>query len=302
MAPSSVGHYLIAFAAGNLLGPIVLGRFFDAVGRRAMIAGTYLTSGVLLVVTAWLFDQGLLTALTQTIAWMVIFFFASAGASSAYLTVSEIFPLETRALAIALFYAIGAALGGITGPLLFAHLVSSGSFTQVFWGYMLGAAMMIGGGLVEGFFGIDAAGKGLEEIATPLSAVEGDGDDNGATRTGEADETDGTRERTPIGTDAGASRRAVASAQRRRDRYRLGVGAHQANWSPQPMYSLRDVEDMHIEREIQAVVALSEHGPRTRSELAAMTGARYWGPGRFIRAIRAAAAEGRSPPQLRRPL
>ncbi len=266
--PDRAPLYIIPFALGNFMGPLLLGRLFDTVGRRQMIAGTYIVSGVLLAVTAFLFKAHTFGAWGLTGAWCVIFFFASAGASSAYLTVSEIFPMETRALAIALFYAIGTALGGITGPLLFAHLVSSGSFTQVFWGYILGAAMMIGGGLVEAFLGLDVAGKRLEEIAKPLSAVEGD--------------------RTE------ATNHPAAPSQPRRDRYRLGVGAGQANWSPQPMYSLRAVEGAHIEREVQAVVqALSEHGPRTRSELAMMTGARYWGPGRFTRAIRAAAAEGR---------
>ena len=125
VSSGSVGYYLIAFAIGNFLGPLVLGRLFDVVGRRPMIAGTYLTSGLMLIITAWLFDRGVLSAETQTIAWMVIFFFASAGASSAYLTVSEIFPMETRALAIAFFYAVGTGLGGIIGPVLFGNLIAT---------------------------------------------------------------------------------------------------------------------------------------------------------------------------------
>ncbi len=116
MAAASVGLYLLPFAAGNFLGPLLLGRFFDTIGRKIMISGTYILSGALLAVTAYLFDQGTLTATTQTIAWVIIFFFASAGASAAYLTVSEIFPMETRAMAIALFYAIGTGVGGISGP------------------------------------------------------------------------------------------------------------------------------------------------------------------------------------------
>ena len=123
--PASVGWYIIPFAIGNFLGPLVLGRLFDSVGRKPMIAGTYILSGVLLIVTAFLFKAGVWTATTQTAAWSVIFFFASAGASSAYLTVSEIFPMETRALAIAFFYAVGTAIGGITGPLLFGKLVET---------------------------------------------------------------------------------------------------------------------------------------------------------------------------------
>ena len=119
--PASVGYYIIPFAIGNFLGPLVLGRLFDSVGRKPMIAGTYILSGVLLIVTAFLFKADVWTAETQTAAWCVIFFFASAGASSAYLTVSEIFPMETRAMAIAFFYAVGTAVGGITGPLLFGQ-------------------------------------------------------------------------------------------------------------------------------------------------------------------------------------
>jgi MFS family permease len=153
-----------------LFGPLVLGRLLDTVGRRPMIAGTYLLSGVLLIVTALLFRGHDLTAASLTIALTVIFFFASAGVSAAYLTVSEIFPMETRALCISVFYAVGTGLGGITGPLLFSHLVSSGSYSQAALGFILGAVMMIIGGLVELIYGIDAEGKGLEDIAKPLTA------------------------------------------------------------------------------------------------------------------------------------
>ena len=137
--PQAVGYYIIPFAIGNFLGPLVLGRLFDSVGRKPMIAGTYIVSGVLLVVTAFLFKADVWSATTQTAAWCVIFFFASAGASAAYLTVSEIFPMETRAMAIAFFYAVGTAAGGITGPLLFGKLVATEDAGQVFWGYILGA-------------------------------------------------------------------------------------------------------------------------------------------------------------------
>ena len=120
-----VGFYIFAFAIGNFAGPLLLGRFFDSVGRKPMIAGTYILSGALLAVTAFLFQSGTLNATTQTAAWCVIFFFASAGASSAYLTVSEILPMETRAMAISFFYAVGTAIGGITGPLLFGRLIEA---------------------------------------------------------------------------------------------------------------------------------------------------------------------------------
>ena len=172
--PASVGWYIIPFAIGNFLGPLVLGRLFDTVGRKPMIAGTYILSGVLLVITAFLFKAGVWTATTQTAAWSVIFFFASAGASSAYLTVSEIFPMETRALAIAFFYAVGTAIGGITGPLLFGKLVETEEAANVFWGYILGAALMIVAGIIQAVLGIEAAKKDLEDVATPLSAEEAD--------------------------------------------------------------------------------------------------------------------------------
>ena len=182
--PASVGYYIIPFAVGNFLGPLVLGRLFDSVGRKPMIAGTYILSGVLLVVTAFLFKADVWTAETQTAAWCVIFFFASAGASSAYLTVSEIFPMETRALAIAFFYAVGTAVGGITGPLLFGKLIETGKETNVFWGYILGASLMIAAGIVQAVIGVEAARKNLEDVAKPLSAeaAEGEREPRGARR------------------------------------------------------------------------------------------------------------------------
>jgi len=166
----AVGWYIFAFAVGNFMGPLLLGRFFDSVGRKPMIAGTYILSGVLLAITAVLFQSGTLTATTQTLAWCIIFFFASAGASSAYLTVSEIFPMETRAMAISFFYAVGTAIGGITGPLLFGKLIASGGETNVMWGYLLGAALMVAAGIVEIVLGVEAAQKQLEDIAKPLTA------------------------------------------------------------------------------------------------------------------------------------
>jgi MFS family permease len=169
---ASVGWYLIPFAIGNFLGPLLLGRFFDTVGRKPMIAGTYILSGVLLIITGILFNSGTLTATSQTIAWCVIFFFASAGASAAYLTVSEIFPMETRAMAIAFFYATGTIVGGFGGPLLFGALISSGEPGQIFVGYLVGAAVMIFGGIVQATMGVEAAQRDLEDIAPPLSAQE----------------------------------------------------------------------------------------------------------------------------------
>ena len=164
------GYYFAVIAVGNLLGPLVLGRLFDSIGRKPMIAGTYILSGVLLLITAWMFDAGALNAVTMTACWSVVLFFASAGASSAYLTVSEVFPMETRALAIAFFYAIGTAAGGITGPLLFSSLVSTGKVSDTVIAFVTGASLMILAGLVEVFLGVKAERKGLEEIASPLTA------------------------------------------------------------------------------------------------------------------------------------
>jgi MFS family permease len=178
VSSASVGWYILPFAAGNFLGPLLLGPLFDTVGRKPMISLTYILSGVLLAVTAFLFRDGTLNATTQTVAWSVIFFFASAGASAAYLTVSEIFPMETRAIAIAVFYAFGTALGGIIGPTLFGALIQSGRPGDVFWGYIIGAALMAAAGIVEIFLGVEAAGRELEEIAKPLSA-EDDAEGNG---------------------------------------------------------------------------------------------------------------------------
>ncbi|MCE0766822.1 MFS transporter [Pseudonocardia kujensis] len=162
--------YLIAFAVGNLAGPLVLGHLFDTVGRRKMIFSTYAVSGVLLAITAWLFEAGVLDAVTQTIAWGVVFFFASAGASSAYLTVSESFPLEVRAKAIAVFFAIAQCFGAL-GPVIYGGLIGDGSEPiRLFWGYILGAAVMVAGGIVAWFLGIDAEGKSLEDVASPLAA------------------------------------------------------------------------------------------------------------------------------------
>ncbi|MBX6385347.1 MAG: MFS transporter [Microbispora sp.] len=162
--------YLVPIAVGNFLGPVLLGGLFDSVGRRAMIAGTYATSGVLLLGTAALFRAHLLSPETLTACWMAVFFFASAGASAAYLTVSEIFPMETRPVVISFFYALGTGLGGIVGPVLFGHLVESHRVGNVVAGYLVGAALMIAAGLVQWFLGVEAARRPLEDVAEPLGA------------------------------------------------------------------------------------------------------------------------------------
>ena len=167
-----VGWYILPFAAGNVLGPILLGRLFDTVGRKIMIASTYALSGIMLAITAYLFSQDLLTATTLTVAWMIVFFFASAAASSAYLTVSEIFPLEIRALAIAFFYAIGTGIGGIAGPLLLGMLISTGSRLSVAMGYVIGAILMAAAAVVQARWGIAAERKSLEAVSRPLAFID----------------------------------------------------------------------------------------------------------------------------------
>jgi MFS family permease len=169
---SDVGWYILPFAAGNFLGPLVLGRLFDTIGRRPMIAGTYAMSGLLLALCGALFAKDVISAGQLTFAWMVIFFFASAAASSAYLTVSETFPLEIRALAIALFFAIGTGVGGVLSPWLFGALIDSHSRMSVFIGYLIGSAMMLGAAWVQWRWGVASERKGLEEVARPLTFTE----------------------------------------------------------------------------------------------------------------------------------
>jgi MFS family permease len=167
----AAGLYLLPFALSNFLGPILLGHFFDTIGRRPMIAGTFAVTGAMLVVTGYLFAHGALTSASLTILWAAMFFFASPAASSAYLTVSEIFPLEMRALAIAIFYSVGTAAGGIVAPWYFGRLIDTGSRAALMQGYMVAAALMIAAAIVEVFFGVKAERASLESIAEPLSAA-----------------------------------------------------------------------------------------------------------------------------------
>ena len=282
VSSGSVPLYIIPFAVGNFLGPLVLGRLFDSVGRKPMIAGCYIVSGVLLAVTAFLFKQGVWTAQTQTAAWCVIFFFASAGASAAYLTVSEIFPMETRALAIAFFYAVGTAIGGISGPLLFGKLVATKDVSQVFWGYILGAVLMILGGIVQALIGIEAAQKNLEDVAKPLSAEAAEGAEGAETP---ADDEHLTRERRP----------ALPPQSRVRGRVRFGPSESGTSWSPVLQSSSRSVPDEDTDDEVAALVsALREAGPDglERHALGTRVNCHYWGPGRYRRALAIAQSRG----------
>jgi MFS family permease len=166
----NVGGYLLPFALGNVLGPLLLGHLFDTIGRKQMITLTYGLAGILLALTGWLFHAGVLTAQTQTVAWTIIFFIASAAASSAYLTVSEIFPLEIRAVAIAIFYAIGTLVGGVGAPILFGWIIGTGSITALFVGYLVAAALMVFGAAIEAWIGVPAERRSLEHVAAPLSS------------------------------------------------------------------------------------------------------------------------------------
>jgi MFS family permease len=173
VASGKVGLFMLPFALGNFMGPLLLGRLFDTLGRRQMIAATYALSGVLLLVTGWLFEQNMMTAMQQTIAWTTIFFFASAAASSAYLTVGESFPLEMRAIAIALFYAFGTGVGGVAGPIVFGALIDTGSRGEILYGYILAGALMLGAAVVALALATDAERRPLEDVAPPLSADPG---------------------------------------------------------------------------------------------------------------------------------
>jgi MFS family permease len=171
---STIGLYILPFAIGNFFGPLLLGRFFDTIGRKPMITFTYAFSGLLLALTGYLFWQGYFTSFTQTLAWSIVFFFASAGASAAYLTVSEIFPMEIRAMAIAFFYIVAQG-AGIVAPWFFGKLIET-SATSVFYGYLIGAGFMLVGAIVELFLGVNAERRSLEHIATPLSAQKSSGE------------------------------------------------------------------------------------------------------------------------------
>jgi MFS family permease len=258
-----IGYYIVPFAIGNFMGPVLLGPLFDRVGRRVMLTLTHAAAGGVLAVTAVLFQQHKLTAVTLTILWCVVFFFASAAASAAYLTVSEVFPLEIRAMAIAFFYAVGTGLGGILGPALFGKLIASKSFTEMMVGFMIAAVWLLVAAAVAWFLAVDAEGKALEDVAEPLSSTGTDED-------GSSEEP------------THRERREVAG-------YPIRAGAH---WSPR--YSFHGADDP-LDGQVSAIVRAAEEadGPLPERELLARTNARHWGPGVARRALRRAVAEGR---------
>jgi MFS family permease len=265
VSSGTIPVYIAIFAASNFLGPLILGRFFDTVGRKPMIAGTYLIAAVLTAVLGVLLLGEGLTTWSFMAFIIAIFFVASAGASSAYLTVSEIFPMETRALSIAFFYAVGTAAGGIVGPLLFGHLIASGNQDQVAIGFFIGAVVMSVGGIAEILFGVRAEQKQLEEVAEPLTA---EGVEEARPETGEP----AHRREAPARFRPGPGPLSSARA--------MGVSG------PHPPVPL-DTEVSIIEN------ALREQGSANRRELGRRVGSRYWGPGRFREALREAVAEGR---------
>ena len=267
ISDSKVPFYIVLFAISNFLGPLLLGRLFDTVGRKPMIAGTYIGSAIVLTVLTFLFVDGTLGIWGFMAFLLATFFLASAGASAAYLTVSEIFPMETRALAIAFFYAIGTAVGGITGPYLFGKMIESGEQSQVAIAFYIGAGIMAIGGIVELFLGVRAEQESLEDIAKPLTAEEAED-----------------------GEPAGEPKRDDAAARGRRGRYRLGPG--QTSSSPGMFVSAPT--RVEFEREVSAIErALEGREPTERRELAQLVGARFWGPGRFPAALREAVESGR---------
>jgi MFS family permease len=266
VSSSFVPVFLIIFAVGNFLGPLLLGRLFDTVGRKPMIAGTYLGSAAVAALMAALFTGHSLGGSPWTFQAFIFgtFFLASAGASAAYLTVSEIFPMETRALAIAFFYAVGTGIGGIIGPLLFGNLIASGNRGEVAIAFYIGAAVMAVGGIVELIYGVKAEQVPLENIAKPLTA----------------EEAEQIPEREREG----------------RRRYRPGPGLEYPYYSPGLMGTSlrRPTALVGLQHEVEAIGrAVDEGGQISRDELFRMVGARRWGPGRFRRALDEAVAAGR---------
>ncbi|WP_199430531.1 MFS transporter [Qaidamihabitans albus] len=324
VASGFVPVFVIAYAIGNFLGPVTLGRLFDTVGRKPMITLSYLGSALLTVPLLWVFLTSFGGQWTFLGFVVATFFLASAGASAAYLTVSEIFPMETRALAIAFFYAAGTGLGGIIGPLLFGQLIGTGDRGLVAIGFAVSASVMALGGVAEIVFGVRAEKNSLEDIAKPLTAEEAEeGAPEGEGGPEETSEPDGgtdpeaerrrrveAERRAEIAERAAARRRADAErsrralarvtsrAEREREgarRWRPGPGSLPRTWGigmePADVVAAEEALELEIE---MIDHALREHGPTRRETLAEMVGARYWGPGRFGAALRAAVQDGRA--------
>ncbi|MEV2227416.1 MFS transporter [Streptomyces phaeochromogenes] len=302
----SIPYFLALFAIANFLGPLLLGRLFDTVGRKPMIAGTYFGSAVVAAVLAVLLINGSLTTWGFFLLVSLTFFVASAGASSAYLTVSEVFPMETRALSISLFFAIGTAVGGITGPLLFGHLIHSGDADLVAIGFLVGAAAMALGGLAEVFFGVRAEQQSLENIARPLTAEEAEADWRNEPAPQDARDhlrpahvRQAAHERDLRIADRSARRRERERAGARR--YRPGTGPGSTLYSPGMAGTAGTASrtsamaEQRLDDEIEQIThALQETGPTSHDNLEQAVGGRSWGPGRFRRALRESVRESRA--------
>jgi MFS family permease len=304
VSSSSVPFYMVLFAASNFLGPLLLGRLFDTVGRIPMISGTYLGSAALVLVLGFLLRAGALTTGAFMVLLFATFFLGSAGASAAYLSVSEIFPMEIRGLAIALFYAVGTAVGGITGPLLFGNFIHSGNVDLVSLGFLIGAAAMAIGGIAELFLGVRAEGKSLENIATPLTAEEAEADPHEQGAIQAARELGRTTEQAHEAARARNMRilrRGAERAEHERHGWRrLRPGVGPAFYSPGQIGSAGTTSrwaaasDEALDRELESIGrAVGRAGPMRSGVLAGAVGARRWGPRRFERALRQAVDEGR---------
>ncbi|MGH3423572.1 MAG: MFS transporter [Nocardioidaceae bacterium] len=287
VASGAVPLFIIIWALSNFVGPLTLGRLFDTVGRKPMISGTYIGSAVIAVVLAITLHSGSTNEWVFLVILCACFFLASSGASAAYLTVSEIFPMETRALAIAFFYAVGTAIGGITGPLLFGRLIGSDERGVVAIAFYVGAAVMAIGGIVELFLGVKAERATLEDIAAPLTTTDADSTTEAApTSTGRpADTADSERV-----AERSERRRREATSGGRRFRPGPGSGPYAPPTSTTPSREPEEALDREIE---QIAIAVRERGPLETDALARVVAARTWGPGRFRRALREAISEGR---------
>lgn len=301
-----VPYFMAMFAIANFLGPLLLGRLFDTVGRKPMITATYVGSAIVAALLAGLLLSGSLTAWWFFLLVSVTFFIASAGASSAYLTVSEVFPMETRALSISLFFAVGTAVGGITGPMLFGQFIHSGNADLVALGFFIGAGAMLLGGLAEIAFGVRAEQQSLENIARPLTAEEAEADWHNEPspqairdRARSPEVRRAAREREQRIADRSARRREHDRAGARR--YRPGPGSGSAFPSPGMVGTASTASryaaaaDHALDDEIEQMSqALATRGPTRRNELERAVGGRTWGPGRFDRALRQAVRESRA--------
>jgi MFS family permease len=304
VSSSAVPMYMALFAASNFLGPLLLGRLFDTVGRIPMIAGTYLGSAVVVTVLGIMLRSGSLTTTSFMALLLASFFLASAGASSAYLTVSEVFPLEIRGLAIALFYATGTAVGGIAGPLLFGNFIHSGDLRLIALGFFIGAGAMAFGGLAELALGVRAEGKSLENIATPLTAEEAEAEARQQASVLAAREPVGATEaehREARERNVRVARRSGKRAEHERHGLRaVRPGPGSAFYSPGQIGTAGTTSrwaaasDEALDREVAEIErAVEDQGPTRRRELERSTGGHLWGPGRFRRALQQAVDEGR---------